>query len=215
MAYSYLSDHAHDLPLSVFLNPTQHAALQKQYQIAMTAHQKPGATGPVMSKPPSPLVSPPPSQGHVTTSVHSTAPTIIEPYDNGPLIFQGSLRFKASPSPYLSGDSADVEFTYNDAPPNKPYVNKWFTTVGDMNKGVVVPPGVTSTMPGSWKVRARIAAPQAGDWSDYVFFRMVSPPVTTPLQGIGAGAGLVRPRGGEESETKSAGTPSTGPERKP
>lgn len=56
-------------------------------------------------------------------------------------------------------------------------------------------------------LRARIAAPQADDWSDYVYFRMASPPIRTPPKGIGAGTSLIRPRGVEGRETQETRKP--------
>ncbi len=218
MAFQQLLQDAPNLPLSFKLNPTQRAALDKQYLISTATRQKPGTLGPVVEKPLGSPLSPATQAGvGATTNVVPDWPVLVEPKP-GTRVVQGQFMVKATPPAVGGGFAAEAEFTWLDASALNPYVNLWPLSMDQLSKGIIVPSGVTRGQPGRWQVRTRVASPNKGSWSAPVPFELFLTQPTqslqnsletlrTPQQGP-AGTTLIRPRGLGNSGTDSADTTS-------
>ncbi|MCA9421251.1 MAG: hypothetical protein KC592_09540 [Nitrospira sp.] len=172
LIYYNLSEYAHGMPLSSLLSPSQRSALNKQYTISRASRQKPGAGGPVVSRPPSPLVNPPPS-GEGAPSAFEEVLKITKPAA-GTTIVHGQLVVQAQPPRVGGSPVTELEFTWLDAPINQPYVNAYPIDTAKLIQGYVVDPKVTRIQLGRWQVRARVSGRAVpGPWSLAVPFQLV------------------------------------------
>lgn len=171
-----LAARAPGLPLSVMLSPVQRAGLEKQYQLSMATHQKPGALGPRRDKPGTPL-SPGNAAGlGAGTNVLRDWPAIQEP-NEGATVVQGQFRIRATAPQIDSGPDAELEFVWLDASALNPYFNVWSVPMKDLINGTMVPAGVTRGQTGHWQVRARVSP--KGSWGPPWLFKLA---LTQPTQ---------------------------------
>lgn len=166
---SDLSTTAQGVPFSSVLTPSERVKLNQQYQIflARSQQREPGA---------------PP--GTVERYLQ-TAPTIVTPTINGYMVYKKS-KFTIRPAQNFNGSQILVQFTRLNAPAGQ--LNEtfaWTMQTAILAQGADIPNEIFGTRTGPWKVRARIDAPKAGDFSAEVPFQYVmqSPAVTTKPKG--------------------------------
>jgi hypothetical protein len=149
-------------PFSSALTTGERAALNRQFDIFLSVRQKIG---------PASLIT-----------VESTAPIIVRPQQNGYMLYKKS-EFVIEPVPSFPGDQILVEFRRLDTPgaQRKP----WLLPATVLSSGVLIPHVIFGTQPGPYAMRARIDAPEPGDFSREVRFEylMESPFLTTPSKG--------------------------------
>jgi hypothetical protein len=149
-------------PFSSALTTGERAELNLQFHIFLSVRQKVGPES--------------------LTTVESTAPIIVAPHHNGYMVYKKS-EFVIEPAPNFPGDEILVEFRRLDTPgaPRKP----WRVPATTLSSGVLIPFQIFGAQPGPYAMRARIDAPQPGDFSREIRFEylMESPFLTTPSKG--------------------------------
>ncbi|HET9962426.1 MAG TPA: hypothetical protein VFQ34_08840 [Nitrospiraceae bacterium] len=217
MAYQQLLKDAPNLPLSFKLNPTQRAAVDKQYQIAMATQQKFDPSQTTLSKPQGPGAGPytPGSPKTSDAILSRQTPRILSPVA-GATVAVGFLLVKIQPPALGSEPVSELEFTWLDTPSDQPrFVNTIpaFDTA-KLVQGQYIDPKVTRLNYGRWEVRVRMIGQggAAGPWSTPAPFNLVasqqkqsiqtpssqSPFLKSPSDRFGAGTTVIRPRGVEE-----------------
>ena len=101
--------------------------------------------------------------------LQSTAPIIESPQPNA-RVTSSSFKIQIVPSKNLTGTHILVQFTKDDGPPNqlKP-TYAWRRLTSELSNGAYLPTDIIATK-GRWTLRARIDAPQLGDFSADVPF---------------------------------------------
>lgn len=215
MAYQQLVQEAPGLPLSFSVSPTQRAALNKQYQIAMAAQQKVDPSQSTLSKPQGPGVSPFNPGGLQTSDaiLSRQMPRILSP-STGATVAVGFLLVKIQPPSIGAEPVSELELTWLDTPAGQP---RFVNTIPAMDttklvQGHYIDPKVTRLNYGRWEVRVRMigTGAVAGPWSAPASFTLVaaqpkqsipgsspSPFLKSPSERFGAGATIIRPRGVE------------------
>ena len=149
-------------PFSSALTIGERAELNRQFDIFLSVRQRIGPAS-------------------LTTSV-SSAPIIVRPQQNGYMLYKKS-EFVIEPAPHFPGDQILVEFRRLDTPgaQRKP----WLLPATLLGSGVVIPFQIFGAQPGPYAMRARIDAPEPGDFSREVRFEYLleAPFLTTPSRG--------------------------------
>ena len=116
--------------------------------------------------------------------LQSTAPIIESPQPNA-RVTSSSFKIQIVPSKNLSGTHILVQFTKDDGPPNqlKP-TYAWRRLTSELRDGAYLPTDIVATK-GRWTLRARIDAPQLGDFSDDVPFIYEPAIAIKPRKGVG------------------------------
>lgn len=116
--------------------------------------------------------------------LQSTAPIIESPQPNA-RVTSSSFKIQIVPSKNLNGTHILVQFTKEDGPPNvlKPTYT-WRRLTSELRNGASLPTDIITTK-GRWTLRARIDAPQLGDFSDDVPFTYEPAIATKPRKGVG------------------------------
>lgn len=220
MAYQQLLQEAPNLPLSFKLSPTQRAALDKQYQIAMAAQQKFDPSQTTLSKPQGPGVgSYTPGSPKTSDAILSRQmPRILTP-TAGATVVVGFLLVKIQPPTVGTEPVSELEFTWLDTPPGQPRFVNTIPAIdtAKLTQGQYIDPKMTRLNYGRWEVRVRMIGQGAvaGPWSVPASFNLVvaqqkqsiqgpsakSPFLKTPSEALSGGTTLIRPRG-VEKETR-------------
>lgn len=220
MAYQQLLQEAPNLPLSFKLSPTQRAALDKQYQIAMAAQQKFDPSQTTLSKPQGPGVGPytPGSPKTSDAILSRQMPRILTP-TAGATVVVGFLLVKIQPPTVGTEPVSELEFTWLDTPPGQPRFVNTIPAIdtAKLTQGQYIDPKMTRLNYGRWEVRVRMIGQGAvaGPWSVPASFNLVvaqqkqsiqgpsakSPFLKTPSEALSGGTTLIRPRG-VEKETR-------------
>jgi hypothetical protein len=150
-------------PFSSALTPGERAELNRQFGIFLSVRQRIGPAS-------------------LTTAV-STAPIILRPHQNGYMLRRKS-EFVIEPAPGFPGDEIYVEFWRLDMPGAKRA--EWKLPATLFGSGVLIPDVIFGAQPGPWAMRARIDAPQPGDFSREVRFDylMKNPFFSPPSEGL-------------------------------
>lgn len=217
MAYQQLLQDAPNLPLSFKLNPTQRAAIDKQYQIAMSTQQKFDPSQTTVSKPQGPGVGPfTPGTPKTSDAILSRQiPRILSP-TSGATVVIGQLLVKIQPPIVGQEPVSELELSWLDTPAGQP---RFVNTIPAMDtaklvQGQYIDPKVTRLNYGRWELRVRMIGQGAvaGPWSAPASFNLVGPQQKQSIQGssakspflkspserFGAGTTVIRPRGVEE-----------------
>ena len=217
MAYEKLLSDAPGLPLSFGLNPAQRAALDKQYQVAMAAHQHFDPSQTSVSKPQGPAVGPftPGAPATSDALLSRQMPRILSPA-SGATVGVGQLLVKIQAPSLGNQPVSELEFTWLDTPAGQP---RFVNTIPAMDtvklvQGQYIDPKVTRLNYGRWELRVRMIGQGAvaGPWSAPASFNLVGPQQKQSIQGssakspflkspserFGAGTTVIRPRGVEE-----------------
>jgi hypothetical protein len=217
MAYQQLLKDAPNLPLSFKLNPTQRAAVDKQYQIAMAAQQKFDPSQTTVSKPQGPGAGPyTPGSPRTSDAILSRqTPRILSP-TAGATVAVGFLLVKIQPPTLGTEPVSELEFTWLDTPAGQPRFVNTIPAIdtAKLTQGQYIDPKVTRLNYGRWEVRVRMIGQGgvAGPWSAPASFNLVasqqkqsiqgpsakSPFLKTPSEALSGGTTLIRPRGVEE-----------------
>jgi hypothetical protein len=233
MAYQKLLFDAPGLPLSFGLIPAQRAALDKQYQVAMAAHQNFDPSQTSVSKPQGPGVSPFTPGGPTTSDalLSRQMPRILSPA-SGAKVGVGQLLVKIQAPPLGSQPVSELEFTWLDSPTGQPRFVNTIPAIdtAKLVQGQYIDPKVTRLNYGRWEVRVRMIGQgaAAGPWSAPASFTLVAaqqnqsiqgssakPPfLKSPSEALSGGTTLIRPRGLEEGPRGGSNQPA-GPQTKP
>ena len=218
MAYQKMLQDAPGLPLSFTLNPAQRAAIDKQHQVAMAAHQHFDPSQTSVSKPQGPGVSTfkPGTPATSDALLSRQMPRILSPA-SGTTVGVGQLLVKVQTPALGNQPVSELEFTWIDTPGGQP---RFVNTIPAMDtaklvQGQYIDPKVTRLNYGRWEVRVRMIGQgaAAGPWSAPASFNLVpaqqsqsipgsssakSPFLKSPSEALSGGTTLIRPRGVEE-----------------
>jgi len=115
--------------------------------------------------------------------LQSTAPIITSPQPNA-RVTSSSFKIQIAPSNNLTGTHILVQFTKTDGPPNQLRPTyAWRRLTSELANGAYLPTDIVTK--GQWTLRARIDAPQLGDFSADVPFTYEPAIATKPRKGIG------------------------------
>jgi len=231
MAHQQLLQNAPGLPLSFALSPTQRAAVDKQYQIAMAAQQKFDPSHTTVSKPDGPSVGPftPGASNSSDAILSRQMPRIVSPA-SGATVVVGQLLVKIQTPTIGAEPVTELEFTWLDTPAGQPHFVNTIPAIdtAKLVRGQLIDPKVTRLNYGRWKVRVRMIGQgaTAGPWSAPASFNLVpgqqhqftqtpapvSPFLKSPSERFGAGTTVIRPRGLEQDQS-AEGHSATKPEQ--
>ena len=149
-------------PFSSALTIGERAELNRQYDIALAVRQRVGPAS--------------------LSMYESTAPIIVRPHHRGYMVYKKS-EFAIEPAANFPGDQILVEFRRLDIPGAQR--QPWLMPATLLRSGVLIPFQIFGAQPGPYAMRARIDAPEVGDFSREVRFDylMESPIFSTPSEG--------------------------------